>query len=146
MKANIGVDVDSGLVHTVIATAANVNDVTHGHESLHGEDPVVFADAGYQGANKHPEAIGVGWHVAMRPGKRKQQKHTLWGVITKQAEKLKASVRAKVEDPFRVIKRQFGHTKVRYLGLKKNTAQLLTLFVLFNIWMARSRPLQRVQA
>jgi IS5 family transposase len=63
-----------------------------------------------------------------------------------QAEKLKASVRANVEHPFRVIKRQFGHTKVRYRGLKKNTAQLVTLFALSNIWMARSRLLQRVQA
>ncbi len=62
------------------------------------------------------------------------------------AEQLKASVRAKVEHPFRVIKLQFGHTKVRYRGLKKNTAQLLTLFALSNIWIARSRLLQRAQA
>ena len=106
----------------------------------------MFADAGYQGATKRPEATGVDWHVAMRPGKRKQQKHTPWGVITEQAEKLKASVRAKVEHPFRVIKRQFGYTKVRYRGLKKNTAQLITLFALSNISMARSRLLQRAQA
>jgi IS5 family transposase len=146
MKAHIGVDADSGLVHTVIGTAANVNDVTQGHGLLHGEESVVFADAGYQGATKRPEATGVDWHVAMRPGKRKQQRHTPWGVILEQAEKLKASVRAKVEHPFRVIKRQFGHSKVRYRGLKKNTAQLVTLFALSNIWMARSRLLQRVQA
>jgi IS5 family transposase len=82
----------------------------------------------------------------MRPGKRKAQRYTPWGVITEQAEKLKASVRAKVEHPFRVIKRQFGHVKVRYRGLKKNTAQLVTLFALSNIWMARSRLLQRAQA
>ena len=82
----------------------------------------------------------------MRPGKRKQQKHTPWGAITEQAEKLKASIRAKVEHPFRVIKRQFGYTKVRYRGLKKNTAQLITLFALSNIWMARDRLLQRGQA
>lgn len=145
MKAHIGVDAVSGLVHTVIGTAANVNDVTQGHGLLHGEESVVFADAGYQGATKRPEATGVDWHVAMRPGKRKQQKHTPWGVIMEQAEKLKASVRAKVEHPFRVIKRQFGHTKVRYRGLKKNTAQLITLFALSNIWMARSRLMQRVQ-
>ena len=135
MKAHIGVDADSGLVHTVIGTAANVNDVTQGHGLLHGEEKVVFADAGYQGASKRAEATGVQWHVAMRPGKRKQQKHTPWGAITEQAEKLKASVRAKVEHPFRVIKRQFGHTKVRYRGLKKNTAQLVTLFALSNIWL-----------
>ena len=146
MKAHIGVDADSGLVHTVIGTAANVNDVTQGHGLLHGEESVVFADAGYLGARKRAEAIGVDWHVAMRPGKRKAHKHTPWGALSEQAEKLKASVRAKVEHPFRVIKRQFGFIKVRYRGLKKNTAQLITLFALSNIWMARSKLLQRAQA
>ena len=146
MKAHIGVDAESGLVHTVVGTAANVNDVTQGHSLLYGEEEVVFADAGYQGATKRPEATGVDWHVAMRPGKRKQQKHTPWGHLTEQAEKLKASIRAKVEHPFRVIKRQFGYTKVRYRGLKKNTAQLITLFALSNIWMARRVLMQRAQA
>lgn len=146
MKAHIGVDADSGLVHTVLGTAANVNDVTQGHALLHGEESVVFADAGYQGAAKRPEATSVVWHVAMRPGKRKQQKHTPWGALTEQAEKLKASIRAKVEHPFRVIKRQFGHAKVRYRGLAKNTAQLITLFALSNIWMARKTLMQRMQA
>ena len=113
---------------------------------LHGEEKVVFADAGYQSASKWAEATGVDWHVAMRPGKRKAHKHTPWGALSEQAERLKASVRAKVEHPFRVIKRQFGFTKVRYRGLKKNTAQLITLFALSNIWMARSRLLQRAQA
>jgi len=80
----------------------------------------------------------------MRPGKRKAQKHTPWGALHEQAEQLKASVRAKVEHPFRVIKRQFGHTKVRYRGLAKNTAQLITLFALSNIWMVRSRLMHRV--
>ena len=146
MKAHIGVDADSGLVHTVIGTAANVNDVTQGHALLHGEEEIVFADAGYQGAPKRDEATGVDWHIAMRPGKRKQQKHTPWGALLEQAEKLKAGVRAKVEHPFRVIKRQFGHTKARYRGLAKNTAQLMTLFALSNIWMVRKVLLQRVQA
>ena len=146
MKAHIGVDAESGLVHTVIGTAANVNDVTQGHGLLHGEETVVFADAGYQGAAKRAEATGVDWHVAMRPGKRKQHKHTPWGVLTEQAEKLKASVRAKVEHPFRVIKRQFGHVKNRYKGLSKNTAQLIMLFALSNIWMSRKILMQRAQA
>jgi IS5 family transposase len=137
MKAHIGVDAESGLVHTVIGTAANVNDVTQGHGLLHGEESVVFADAGYQGAEKREEATGVKWQVAMRPGKRKVQKHMPWGAVTEQIEKLKASVRAKVEHPFRVIKCQFGFTKVRYKGLAKNTAQLMTLFALSNLWMAR---------
>ena len=145
MKAHIGVDAESGLVHTVIGTAANVNDVTQGHALLHGEEQLVFADAGYQGASKRPDATGVAWHVAMRPGKRKAQKHTPWGAVNEQAEQLKASVRAKVEHPFRVIKRQFGHVKVRYRGLAKNTAQLITLFALSNIWMARRSLMQGAQ-
>ncbi len=138
MKAHIGVDADSGLVHTVIGTAANVNDVTQGHGLLHGEEVVVFADAGYQGSVKRPEATGVNWHVAMRPGKRRAlNKNSPWGSLQDKAEQLKASVRAKVEHPFRVIKCQFGFTKVRYKGLAKNTAQLMTLFALSNVWMAR---------
>ena len=138
MKAHIGVDADSGLVHTVVGTSANVNDVTQGHALLHGEEVEVFADAGYQGADKRPEATGVKWHIAMRPGKRKVlNKATKLGALLDNIEKLKASVRAKVEHPFRVIKRQFGFTKVRCRGLAKNTAQLVTLFALSNLWMAR---------
>ena len=138
LKAHIGVDAESGLVHTVIGTAANVNDVTQGHGLLHGQESVVFADAGYQGAAKRAEATGVQWHVAMRPGKRRAlDKTSPWGHLLDKAEKMKASVRAKVEHPFRVIKCQFGFTKVRYKGLAKNTAQLTTLFALSNLWMAR---------
>ena len=107
---------------------------------------MVFADAGYLGASKRPEATGVDWLVAMRPGKRKAHKHTPWGALSEQAKKLKASVWAKAEHPFRFIKRQFGFIKVRYRGLKKNTAQLITLFALSNMWMARSQLLQRAQA
>jgi IS5 family transposase len=138
MKAHIGVDADSGLVHTVIGTAANVNDVTQGHALLHGEESVVFADAGYQGVEKRDEATGVAWHVAMRPGKRRMlDKNSPWSNLLDKAEQLKASVRAKVEHPFRVLKCQFGFTKVRYKGLAKNTSQLMTLFALSNLWMAR---------
>ena len=74
----------------------------------------------------------------MRPGKRRalDKSHPIEALVD-QAERLKASIRAKVEHPFRVIKRQFGFTKVRYRGLKKNTAQLTTLFALSNLWMAR---------
>ena len=137
MKAHIGVDAESGLVHTVIGTAANVHDVTQGHALLHGKERVVFADAGYRGVDKRAEATGVIWHVALRPGKRKAQKHMPWGAVSEQIEQLKAHVRAKVEHPFRVIKCQFGFTKVRYQGLAKNTAQLVMLFALSNLWMAR---------
>ena len=147
MKAHIGVDADSGLVHTVVGTSANVNDVTQGHALLHGEEVEVFADAGYQGADKRPEATEVKWHIAMRPGKRKVlNKATKLGALLDNIEKLKASVRAKVEHPFRVIKRQFGFTKVRYRGLAKNTAQLVTLFALSNLWMARRALIDGVMA
>jgi transposase, IS5 family len=143
MKAHIGVDADSGLVHTVRGTAANVNDVVEANALLHGEEHDAFGDAGYQGAGKRPDATDdVEWHVAMRPGKRRALDKTKpMDALVDEIERLKASVRAKVEHPFRVVKRQFGHVKVRYRGLKKNTAQLVTLFALSNLWMAR-RALQ----
>jgi len=139
MKAHIGVDAESGLVHTVRGTAGNVNDVVEANALLHGEETEVFADAGYQGAHKRADAPeGVNWHVAMRPGKRRALDKTRRShQLIDELERFKASVRAKVEHPFRVIKRQFGHVKVRYRGLKKNTAQLVTLFALSNLWMAR---------
>ncbi len=141
MKAHIGVDADSGLVHTVRGTSGNVNDVVEGNSLLHGQETEAWADAGYQGAHKRPDAAkGVRWNVAMRPGKRKLlDPDCEVGAWTEQLEVIKARIRAKVEHPFRVIKRQFGHVKVRYRGLAKNTAQLHTLFALSNIWMARRR-------
>ena len=147
MKAHIGVDADSGLVHTVRGTAGHVADVTEGSSLLHGEETVVFADAGYQGANKRADAHpGVRWHVAMHPGKRKKldKAGSPIDALIDKLEKLKARIRAKVEHPFRVVKRQFGYVKVRYRGLKKNTLQLKTLFALSNLWMAR-HPLMATQ-
>jgi len=141
MKAHIGVDADSGLVHTVRGTSGHVNDVVEANSLLHGQETDVFADAGYQGAHKRPDAKeDVKWHVAMRPGLRKLlDKADPMEALTDQVERIKASIRAKVEHPFRVIKRQFGHVKVRYRGLAKNTAQLQTLFALANLWMVRRR-------
>ena len=144
MKAHIGVDAESGLVHSVIGTAANVSDVTQAAALLHGQEKVVFADAGYQGIAKREEAQGldVQWHVAMRPGKRRalDKAHKSQRLLEK-VEKLKASVQAKVEHPLRVIKQQFGYAKVRYRGLAKNTARLTMLFTLSNMWMARRQIL-----
>ena len=105
---------------------------------LHGEEQMAFGDAGYRGVGKRAEAQGPEWHVAMRPGERKKLNPFIapqFEALT--LEKWKASIRAKVEHPFRVIKRQFGYTKVRYRGLAKNTAQIVTLFALSNVWMAR---------
>lgn len=141
MKAHIGADANSGLVHTVRGTSGNVHDVTQGNSLLHGEEVMGFGDAGYQGVDKRPDAkANVNWHIAMRPGKRRAlNMDSAADALLEQAEKLKASIRAKVEHPFRVIKRQFGYVKVRYRGLKKNTAQLVTLFALSNLWMVRSK-------
>ncbi|WP_116119103.1 IS5 family transposase [Paraburkholderia sp. BL6669N2] len=138
MKAHIGVDAESGLVHTVIGTAANVHDITEAGALLHGDETDVYADAGYQGIEKRCEADAVRWHVAMRPGRRRElDLNDRLDAIYDQIERLKAGIRAKVEHPFRVLKRQFGYTKTRYRGLVKNTAQITTLFALGNLWMAR---------
>ena len=141
MKAHIGVDADSGLVHTVRGTAGNVSDVVEANSLLHGREVDGYGDSGYQGVEKRPDAKGgIRWHVAMKQSKRRllDKTHPVQGLLEK-VEKLKASIRAKVEHPFRVIKRQFGHVKVRYRGLKKNTQQLHTLFALSNLWMVRHR-------
>jgi transposase, IS5 family len=145
MKAHIGVDAHSGLVHTVAGTAANVNDLNMAGALLHGEEETAFGDAGYQGVHKRPEAQGPTWHVAMRRGlRRKLNPFIEPDFVAERVEKMKAGIRAKVEHPFRVVKQQFGFTKVRYRGLAKNTAQLVTLFALSNLWMAR-RDLMGVQ-
>jgi IS5 family transposase len=140
MKAHIGVDAESGLVHTVIGTAANVNDVTQAAGLLHGEETDAWGDAGYQGVTRRDEHKDsqVQWQVAMRPGRRKalDLSSDLARMIDR-VEQIKASIRAKVEHPFRVVKQQFGHTKVRYRGLAKNTARLTMLFALSNLWMMR---------
>jgi IS5 family transposase len=142
MKAHIGVDAESGLVHSVVGTAANVNDVTQADKLLHGQETDVLGDAGYQGVDKRNPELAVNWHVAMRPGKRKAL--DLSSELARdidRVEQIKASIRAKVEHPFRVIKQQFGYAKVRYRGLAKNTARLTMLFALSNLWMARRQLL-----
>jgi len=143
MKAHIGVDADWGLVHTVVGTAANINDLNVAGQLLHGEEQAAFGDAGYQGVHKRAEAAGPTWHVAMRPGlRRKLNPFIERDFVAERVEKMKASIRAKVEHPFRVLKRQFGFTKVRYRGLAKNTAQIVTLFALSNLWTARRQLLE----
>lgn len=138
MKAHFGVDAESGLVHSVIGTAANVNDVTQAGGLLYGQETDAFGDAGSRGVSKRPEAQGPQWHVAMRSTERRKLNPFIEpDMLAERLEQVKASIRAKVEHPFRVIKRQFGYTKVRYRGLAKNTAQLVTLFALSNLWMAR---------
>ncbi|MFV0680681.1 IS5 family transposase [Ottowia sp.] len=151
MKTHIGVDADSGLVHTVTTTAANAHDITQAHALLHGQEEVVFADSGYRGVHKREEVQAqhpdVDWQIAMMPGQRKAMDQSQpVNALKEQLEQIKASIRAKVEHPFRVIKCQFGHRKVRYRGLAKNTSQLLVMFALSNLWMVRKRILQALQA
>ena len=143
MKAHIGVDDESGLVHHVECTAANASDVTVAHRLLHGQEETVCGDSGYTGLDKREDMQGkgdLGYLIAAKPSVLKQIKRKSGQKLARELEHAKASLRAKVEHPFRVIKRQFGYTKVRYRGLVKNTAQVLTLFVLPNLWMVR-RPL-----
>ena len=138
MKAHIGVDADSGLVHTVTTTAANEADVEQVADLLHGKEQQVWGGSGYRGAQSRVDR-NVKWHIAARPsdiaklpeGRKKDR--------LQKTEHAKASIRAKVEHPFRVIKRQFGLMKVRFRGLQKNTAHLLTLFALSNLWMVRKQ-------
>lgn len=109
----------------------------------------MFADAGYQGVGKREEAQGlkVDWHIAMRPGRRAAvDLSSALAAKIEQVEKIKASIRAKVEHPFRLIKQQFGHTKVRYRGLAKNAARLQVMFALGNLWLVRKTILQGAQA
>lgn len=141
MKAHIGVDSESGLVRTGRGTSGNVHDVIEGNSLLHGQEIMVFEDAGYQGIRKRPDdKDDVTWQVAMRPHKRSALNlENAADALIDKAEKIKAGIRAKVEHSFPVIKRQFGFLKVRYRGLKKYTAQLVRLFVLSTLWMVSGK-------
>lgn len=137
MKAHLGVDLGTGLVHTVVGTAANVADVAQAHALLHGEEKLGLGDAGYQGVEKRPEMIArsaqVQWIVAAKRGKIKAMAEGRVKELTLAVEKTKAQMRALIEHPFHVLKNLFGYRKVRYRGLAKNTAQLHTLFALANL-------------
>ena len=139
MKAHIGADADSGLVHTVVTTPANEADIEVVDELLHGKEEVAYADSGYTGADKRVPKLR--WEIARRPGRIKAMPDGRQKRSIERAEYRKASVRAKVEHPFRVIKRQFGYVKVRFKGLAKNTAQILTLFAMANLWLVRKKLL-----
>jgi IS5 family transposase len=138
MKAHIGVDADSGLVHTVTTTPANEADVEQVADLLHGKEEQVWADSGYRGAPSRVEG-NVRWHIAARPSDIAKLPEGRAKTKVQKTEHRKASVRAKVEHPFRVIKCQFGLTKVRFKGLAKNTAHVITLFALSNLWMVRKK-------
>jgi len=137
MKAHIGADRDSKLVHTVVVTAANVADITKTAELLHGAEKQVHADAGYTGVEKRAEIVAldrkIDWQIAGKRGAIKAMAEGAEKEAIKAVEKAKASVRAFVEHPFHIVKNLFRHRKVRYRGLAKNGHQLYTLFGLANV-------------
>jgi IS5 family transposase len=145
MKVHIGVDSESGLIHSMETTAANVHDLTPAAVLLHGEETVVYADAGYQGIARRPEmqGRGIGFRVAMRPGKRRALPETPEGRVDDLIETAKVHFRAKVEHPFLVIKRQFGFQKTRLRGMLKNRCKVHVLAALSNLFMARYELLCR---
>ena len=135
MKVHIGADAETGVVHSVTTTPANVHDVTEAHRLLHGGEKRVWCDAGYQGVGKRVEnrELDVEWQVAMRPGRRRQLEPGSYEALE---ERRKTSIRAKVEHPFLYVKRHFGYAKVRYRGLAKNTQRLVLLLGLTNLMTA----------
>lgn len=144
-KAHIGVDKDTGLVHTVKATAANVHDVTMTAELLTGEEESVYGDSGYLGADKREDAVirnkkgkKIRYKINRRPSQvKKASAHSK--VQIKRREREKSSVRAKVEHVFAVVKNRFHYRKTRYRGLRKQTAKLNMVFALANLILA-DRP------
>ena len=137
-KAHIGVDIDSGAVHSLEATTAKVHDSRVWDELLHGDEASVWADKGYVSAEREAAFTKDGkvWGVM-----RKAPKGGKPDPIDEKINRIISMVRAKVEHPFRVLKRQFGHVKTRYRGLAKNRAQLFTLFALGNLFLVRRRLL-----
>ena len=139
MKGHIGVDADSGIVHSVEGTAANVHDRNKLHNLLHGNEKAIFGDQGYASdADKEAcRKYGVTqWYVNDRGKRGRPLSHG-----QRKKNRKRSSVRAKVEHPFRVIKDQWGHRKVRYRGIEKNTLQLHILFALANLYMKRRQLL-----
>ena len=147
MKAHIGVDVASGVVHTLTGTAANEADINQTAALLHGREEAVFADAGYTGADKRPELEDrdVSWNIAIKRGIIKALPKGLrdWAAAVETAL---SQVRAWVEHPFHVVKNLFRHKKLRYRGLFKNTAQLHTLFALANLVIVKKTLLAQARA
>ena len=147
MKAHIGVDADSGLVHSVHATAANEIDVAHTHELLHGQEVRVHADAGYTGVDNRDEIAqaqdeggirkDVQWFVATKRGMIKTMPEGPLKERTVLVERKKTQIRVLVEHPFHVIKNLFSYKKVSDRGLHKNGARLYAQFALVNLVLAK---------
>ena len=140
MKVHVGVDKDSGLIHSVDTTSANVHDITRAAQLLHGDEEVVYGDAGYQGIEMRAEMAGKSttFRVAMRPGKRRVLPDTPDGRLIDLVETAKARIRAKVAHPFRVIKQQLGFQKTRLRSMAKNHCKVNVLTALTNLYLART--------
>ena len=138
MKAHIGVDTAHGLVHTLEVTTGKVSDYSMADTLLHGDEATAHGDRGYADKTREPDRarteddVGPRWYV---PFKRKKGCDTT--PEQKRLNCLLAALRSAVEHPFRVLKRQFGHAKVRYRGLFKNEQNLFTQFALVNLYLAR---------
>lgn len=143
MKANIGADADSGLVHTVVVTGAHEADINQVGALLHGDERALHGDAGYTGVEKRKEHEGrkIDYHIATRPGTLAKLALDSRNAIIVQIEHAKARIRARVEHPFHVIKNLFHHRKTRYRGLAKNNEQLHAMFGVANLMLAKRRIL-----
>jgi len=136
LKAHIGVDSKEGHVHSLCTSAASVADKHLLPELLHGEERKVWGDGAYQGQG---EAIRqAAPHAQDMTSRRVKYKHYV-DEIEKAKNRVKARVRAKVEHPFRILKRIFGFEKVRYRGLQKNHERLCASFALVNLYLHRKR-------
>lgn len=134
MKAHIGVDARSGLVHHVHTTTASVHDSNVVSELLHGEETVLVGDSAYGSMQlkAHCRHAGLVYLINDKPSA-----YTELTAKQRRCNRRKSAVRAKAEFPFRIIKHLWGHTRVRYRGLWKNTAQLQFLFALSNLFHVR---------
>ncbi len=135
-KAHIGVDSKEGVVHSVCTSAASVHDKHMLPDLLHGAEKKVWGDAGYQGQT---EAIHAAAPEAQDMTSRRAKYKGGVDEVERRKNRTKAKVRSKVEWPFRILKRIFGFTKVRYRGLKKNHEWLLAAFALVNLYQHRKR-------
>jgi IS5 family transposase len=153
MKAHIGADADSGLVHSLEATPANESDIAHTHKVLHGQETMVSVDAGYVGVDKRAEIVqaqaqgtlrsDIVWSVARRRSTITKMAEGTLKTLTQALERVKAQIRARVEHPFHVVKNLFHYRKVRYKGLAKNKSHLYSLFGLANLVIAKQALLEQ---
>lgn len=139
MKTHIGVDACSGFVHSVTATAANVHDVTEAHNLIRNDDEVVYGDSGYLGIELRDEIFfdsdkfDIDFRINKRPNSYRKLPEGFARDFEKQLERRKSSVRAKVEYPFLLLKKQFGYKKTVYRGIQKNLHRLFVLFTSANL-------------